>query len=121
MKTVHLPSRHLVRAAIAASLRHGDATIHSTARQLQISVRTLQRHLAQMGTSYSEMLAEIRVDTACHLLTGSDRPLSEIAVHLGYANASCFSRTFFRLMKIQPIIYRRQRFARKRFKVQRLA
>ena len=113
MKRVCTPSRYAVRAAIAASLRHGEASVMRTARQLGISVRSLQRRLAEMGTSYSELVAEVRLDTACHLLLDSDKRIADIAARLGFAGASSFSRTFMRLMKIQPAAYRRQQSAHK--------
>jgi AraC-like DNA-binding protein len=113
MKAVRLPSAQAVRAVIVASLRRGDATLDGAARTLQISARTLQRHLGRMGTSHSEMLAEARLDIACRLLADSGKRLSDIAKVLGYANASSFSRSFARLMKIQPVVYRRQQLARK--------
>ncbi|WP_246667890.1 MULTISPECIES: AraC family transcriptional regulator [Bradyrhizobium] len=106
-----MPSAQAVRAVIAASLRHGDATLDSTARALKISSRTLQRHLGRMGTSHSEMLAEVRLKIACRLLVDSGKPLSEIAKFLGYSNASSFSRIFVRLMQIKPVAYRRQQLA----------
>jgi AraC-like DNA-binding protein len=103
-----LPSQHSVRAIIAASLRHGDESLPRTASQLGISCRSLQRHLAEAGTSYSKMVAEVRLDTACRLLAESNERLSDIALRLGYAGPSSFSRTFMRLMQIQPVAYRRQ-------------
>lgn len=109
MKPVHIPSRYSVRAAIAASLRHGDAALQRTAFQLGMSPRSLQRHLSAMGTSYSDMVAEVRLDTACYLLLESNKRISEIALRLGYAGTSSFSRVFMRLTEIQPVIYRRQR------------
>lgn len=112
MKRVRTPSRYAVRAAIAASLRQGGATLPRAARQLGISVRSLQRRIADMGTSYSELVAEVRLDTACHLLAESDEPIAGIAARLGFAGASSFCRTFVRLMKIQPLLYRRQQSAR---------
>ena len=54
------------------------------------------------------MLAEVRLNIACRLLADSSKRLSDIAKYLGYTNASSFSRTFVRLMKIQPVIYRQQ-------------
>ncbi|WP_229197884.1 helix-turn-helix domain-containing protein [Bradyrhizobium acaciae] len=108
-----MPSAKAVRAAIVASLRQGDATLACTARTLKISSRTLQRHLGRMGTSHSEMLAEVRLDIACRLLVGSSKRLSDIAKFVGYSNASSFSRNFVRLMQIQPVIYRQQQLARK--------
>lgn len=109
MRAVRLPSSQAVRAAIVASLRQGDATIDSTARTLKVSSRTLQRHLGRMGTSHSKMLGQIRLNIACRLLADPNKRLSDIAKFLGYTNASSFSRTFVRLMKVQPVVYRRQR------------
>ncbi|TAI67379.1 AraC family transcriptional regulator [Bradyrhizobium sp. Leo170] len=113
MRAVRLPSSQAVRAAIIAALRHGDATLDSTARACKISTRTLQRHLGRMGTSHSAMLAEVRLSIACRLLVDSSKRLSDIAKFLGYTNASSFSRTFVRLMKVQPVVYRQQQLARK--------
>mgnify|MGYP003524598421 CR=1 FL=1 len=109
MKSVQTPSRYSVRAAIAASLCDGGAALGRTAIQLGMSPRSLQRHLAAMGTSYTDMVAEVRFDTACHLLLQSDESISEIALRLGYAGTSSFSRVFMRWTKIQPVTYRRQR------------
>ena len=105
---VRLPSQYAVRAAIAASFRHGGASLQRTASQLGVSVRSLQRHLAETGTSYSEMVAEVRLDPACHLLAESNERISDIALRLGDAGPSSFSRTFMRLMQVQPVVYRRQ-------------
>lgn len=108
MRAVRLPSSKAVRAAIVASLRHGDATLNGTARVCKVSTRTLQRHLGRMGTSHSAMLAEVRLSIACRLLVDSRKSLSDIAKFLGYANASSFSRIFVRVMKVQPVVYRQQ-------------
>jgi AraC-like DNA-binding protein len=62
-----------------------------------------------MGTSYSDMVAEVRLDTACHLLLQSNERISEIAQRLGYTGTSSFSRAFTHLTKMPPVIYRRQR------------
>ncbi|WP_440639960.1 helix-turn-helix domain-containing protein [Bradyrhizobium sp. PUT101] len=99
MRAVRLPSSRAVRAAIVASLRHGDASLDSTAHALKISGRTLQRHLERIGTSHSKMLAEVRLKIACRLLADSSKSLSDIAKFLGCTNASSFSRSFSRLMK----------------------
>lgn len=61
-----------------------------------------------MGTSYSEMVAELRFDTARHLLADTDDPIAAIALRLGYSGTSGFSRAFMRAMKTQPVSYRRQ-------------
>src|SRR5262245_13205719 len=114
MKRVCTPSRYVVRAAIAASLRQRGAPLSRVADLMGISARSLQRRIADMGTSYSALVDEVRLDTACYLLAESNEPLVEIAARLGFASASSFSRTFVRLMKVQPSIYRRQQYAQSR-------
>jgi AraC-like DNA-binding protein len=109
MKPVQTPSRYSVRAAIAASMCDGGAALERTAIQLGMSPRSLQRHLAAMGTSYRDMVAEVRLNAACRLLVESNESISEIALRLGYAGTSSFSRVFMRWTKIQPVNYRRQR------------
>lgn len=108
MKPISVPSQHSLRATIAALLRHGDASLQRAAQHLKVSPRSLQRHLTGLGTSYSEIVAEVRLDMACRLLTESDQSISNIAGRLGYAGPSSFSRAFMHLMKIQPVAYRRQ-------------
>jgi len=108
MNRNHRPTRRAVQLAIATSVRNGDASLLSTARLLGVSVRSLQRHLAAMGTSHSEMVATARIKRACHLLAQSQARIGDIAARLGFANASSFSRTFMRCMKIQPRVYRRR-------------
>ena len=72
-----------------------------------MSARCLWRHLAATGASYSEVVAEVRLDTACHMLAETNERISHIATRPGYANASGFSRIFMRRMKIQPAAFRR--------------
>lgn len=108
MKLVHLPERCAVRAVIAASLQHNGASLQRTASRLGMSARSLQRHLARLETSYSELVAEARLDAACRLLAESDERMSSIALRLGYAGPSSFSRTFMRMMNVRPIAYRQR-------------
>jgi AraC-like DNA-binding protein len=111
MKTVPIPSRTSIRATIATLMRDGEASLPHVAQRLGLSRRTLQRQLSDLDTSFSELVAEVRLDTACHLLSKSDLSLATIANRLGYRGPSSFSRSFMRLMKIQPAVYRRQQMA----------
>lgn len=111
MKTVPVASPNAVRAMIAGLLQDGDASLRVTAKQLGISPRSLQRQLTTIGTSYRDLVAEVRLATACHLLTESELSIADIAYRLGYSGPSSFSRIFMRLMSIQPAVYRSQRMA----------
>lgn len=114
-----MPSHRAVRSAIAALLRYGGTGLPHTARKLGVSRRSLQRHLAEMGTSYSQLFEEVRADKACHLLAESDTRICDIAARLGFADAGSFSRTFLRVMKTQPRAYRRQQAIRSKFQRRR--
>lgn len=119
MKPVRSLSQHSVRVVIATSLRQGDISLPRVASRLGVSTRSLQRHLAEMGTSYSEIVAEIRIEMACQLLVETDERILDIASRLGYAGASSFSRIFMRLIKTRPIVYRRLQRARRSRRHQR--
>jgi AraC-like DNA-binding protein len=93
-------------------MHDGEASLPKAALALGLSPRSLQRRLSDTGTSFSELVAEVRLDTACHLLRESDLSLATIASRLGYRGPSSFSRSFMRLMKIQPATYRRQQMAK---------
>ena len=72
------------------------------------SVRTLQRRLQESGLSYSELVNELRFETAARLLRETDATALEIALEVGYEDPSHFSRAFKRLAGISPREYRRQ-------------
>jgi AraC-like DNA-binding protein len=90
-------------------MRNGGPDLPRTAQELGISARSLQRRLADNGTSYSELVMEVRIGMACHLLVETDDRIRDVAARLGFADPGSFTRAFLRLMKVQPVIYRRQR------------
>jgi AraC-like DNA-binding protein len=81
-----------VRRHLAAAVAQGDATEQATADALCISVRSLQRGLADSGTTFTLLLEETRRNAARQLLIGTRIPLTEIAFKLGYSELSAFSR-----------------------------
>ncbi|GAB3089674.1 AraC family transcriptional regulator [Nocardioides zeae] len=74
---------------LAAQEVTGGAPAGVVARRLGLSERTLRRRLAAEGTSYSELLDEVRSGLAVGLLA-TDLSLDEVALRLGYAEASSF-------------------------------
>lgn len=77
-----------VRVLIAQELHRG-APAAVVAAGLGLSERTLRRRLAAAGTSYSELLDEVRATLAGELL-GSQLTVDDVALRLGYAEASSF-------------------------------
>ncbi len=64
------------------------------AEQLAVSVRTLQRQLHQAGTSYQQILDDLRQELAEHYLLNSTLPIQDIAQYLGFTEPRSFHRTF---------------------------
>lgn len=64
--------------------------IDRTASVLNMSTRTLQRKLREEGTSYRELLQEIKRELAQYYLFNKSLSVQEIAFALGYAEPSSF-------------------------------
>ncbi len=94
------------RSAIWRQLREGDPTLDGVSRELNVSPRTLQRRLADEGTSFSELLGELRRSLATSLLRDRDLGIHEIAFLLGYSEPSAFYRAFRRWQEVSPSTYR---------------
>lgn len=83
-----------VRSALRDSLAGGGVSSEAIARRLFMSKRSLQRRLAEEGTSFQILLAETRQQLARHYLQQPDLSLSEIAYLLGFGDSTSFFRAF---------------------------
>jgi AraC-like DNA-binding protein len=81
-------------------------SVEEVASDLHMSSRTLKRKLQQLGTSYQEILDGLRKGLAVEFLTQSDHTVDEIAMSLGYSDASNFARAFRRWTSRSPSDYR---------------
>ena len=61
-----------------------------------MSRRSLQRRLGDEGTSYLELVDEVRQELARRWVAEGARPLGEVAFLLGYSELSAFLRAFKR-------------------------
>jgi AraC-like DNA-binding protein len=106
----HTPARSGVRALVAnqllAQLAGGEVRIRRLARELHMSVRTLQRRLDEEGTSFAGVLDEVRQEQARALVRMPDLPLAEVAHRLGFAEFATFSRAFKRWTGVAPGAFR---------------
>src|SRR5215469_4025056 len=68
--------------------------IEDLARELHLSIRTLQRRLTEQGVTFQRLLEEARRELARHYLLHSSVELSETAYLLGYEDANSFFRAF---------------------------
>lgn len=83
-----------VRTAITARGSH-SVTCAEVADDLGLGVRTLQRRLAEAGTTFRRLCEEASMEEAERLLQRTDMPIPEIAHRLGYSEPSSFSRAVF--------------------------
>ncbi|MDB5984209.1 MAG: putative AraC-family regulatory protein [Pseudomonas sp.] len=95
-----------VRAAIEAQLPDGEPSAESVAQSLHLSLRSLQRHLADEGFRYDLLLNQCRQNLAMQHMRDPRSSLSEIAYLLGFADTSSFSRAFKRWTGQTPSQYR---------------
>ena len=68
--------------------------IEDLARELHLSIRTLQRRLTGQGITFQRLLEEARRELARHYLLHSSLELTETAYLLGYEDANSFFRAF---------------------------
>ncbi|MEV0248635.1 AraC family transcriptional regulator ligand-binding domain-containing protein [Nocardia sp. NPDC050712] len=80
-----------VRALILAEIDSAPSAGEIAAR-LHLDERTLRRRLHAEGTSFRELVDEVRATLAADLLTLDRLTLAEIARRLGYHDAAGFSR-----------------------------
>lgn len=82
-------------------------SLETVAESLHVSTRTLKRQLAQQGTSYSEILDDIREQKALLLLARSDLSVEQVADRLGYSDVANFTRAFKRWTGLTPSGWRK--------------
>ena len=97
-----------VRRALRLQMIHGKAANDGVAQTLDMHRRTLHRRLRQCGTTFRQVLDEVRYDTARHFLHTTDIPMLEIAIALGYSDVTAFTRAFRRWSGQTPRRYREQ-------------
>ncbi|VTU38291.1 AraC family transcriptional regulator [Variovorax sp. PBL-E5] len=83
-----------VRRTILLLLPSGRCTIEQVAEHLGVVCRTVQRRLAERDQSFSSMVNDIRKELVTRHVIEGDRPLTEVAMLLGFSAPSGFSRWY---------------------------
>jgi len=96
-----------VRTAITARGSH-RVTCAEVADDLGLGVRTLQRRLAEAGTTFRRLCEEASMEEAERLLQQTDMAVTEIAHRLGYSEPSSFSRAIFNWYGMRPSTLRKE-------------
>lgn len=101
-----------LRVHLDETCKDNAATIETAAEALKVSVRTLQRALADLNTTYAQELQEARIRRAEHLLLETNEPLTAIAFEIGCASPQHFSALFRKLRGTTPTEFRQRGRAR---------
>lgn len=80
------------RAQLRSLLHRGEASRERLAECLDVSSRHLARQLQSEGTSYGELLDEVRLEIANKLLPDPSHTVNEIGLLLGFSDGPSFSR-----------------------------
>lgn len=98
-----------VRRAVTDRLAGADPTLESVAKVLGQGERTLQRRLSESGTTFKDLVDDVKRGLALELLAASAIPIAEVGFVLGFSDTSTFYRAFKRWTGGTPADFRRAR------------
>lgn len=91
-----------VRAKLIEYLPSGSVSKEEVAAALNTSVRSMQRHLHDEGTSFKQLLDDTRRGLALQYIRDPRVSINEITYLLGYSEPANFSRAFKRWTGMSP-------------------
>jgi AraC-like DNA-binding protein len=92
--------------AVRPLLVRGAPSIRDAAELTGTSVRSLQRELAHAGSSYRDVLLQVKLDAARELLRQPDLKIRDVAYETGFSAPAHFTRFFRALSGVTPREYR---------------
>lgn len=106
----HLPTdiKSRVQLVLQSILPTGEAKLEVVARLLNLHPRSLQLLLQEQSTSFRKLLDEVRFAEATQQLSLSSCTITDLALQLGYADETAFSRAFKRQCGLSPAQWRKQ-------------
>lgn len=109
IRTITLPQQDPGSLAVRKALQHIAAhfdeplSIQALGDLLGMSPAYFSSLFARhMKIGFHDYLTRVRVEESKHLLTATDYPISQIAVTVGYADQSSFTKAFKRVTGITP-------------------
>lgn len=98
-----------IRALISREYDHNFPDFSQVCEQLNMTPQTLRRRLKEANTSYQEIKDNIRHDAAVYYLSKAELSIDEIALMMGFSEASSFHRAFKKWTGRTPASYRHER------------
>ncbi|WP_436646292.1 helix-turn-helix domain-containing protein [Lactiplantibacillus plantarum] len=97
-----------VQALLLKKIPSGSFSIDEIATSLNLSKRTLQRHLSTLSTTFNDEVQIARRTLVVPLMKDQSLNLIEISYLLGYSDPDSFSRAFKKWFHQSPSVYRQQ-------------
>jgi AraC-like DNA-binding protein len=91
---------------ISRNLATQDCNVESCAKNLNVSIRTLQRHLSNHKLTFSMLADSIKQSRSVELVKDPNKDLTYVAHILGFSEQSSFSRAFKRWTGQSPRDFR---------------
>ncbi|WP_345775996.1 AraC family transcriptional regulator [Vibrio rotiferianus] len=101
------PFAYYVEQALSAYVGRVDMSLEVFSELTGISKRTVQRSLKQEGTNFRGVKEALNFAFAKRVLIQRNSAVGDIAVHLGYADATQFVRAFKRANGITPLQWKK--------------
>jgi len=95
------------RRAVIACMMQGTVDVDSAAAFCGVSKRTLNRKLAERGTSAKDLIAAVRIQIAQQLMRDTDLSIADIVATTCYSDVAAFSRAFRTRAGMTPAAWRR--------------
>ncbi len=83
-----------VRDLVVLLLGTGACTVERVAEYLGVDRRTVHRHLAREGQTFSDVLESVRRELADRYVCDHQRSLADVSALLGFSAPSSFSRWY---------------------------
>jgi AraC-like DNA-binding protein len=96
-----------VHQTVASLLQLGATELHVAAEAAGMSERSFQRHLGELGLTFSEVLEAARFEAARRMLADPAVRVIDVSTELGYSDSANFTRAFRRWTGVPPQVFRR--------------
>ncbi len=101
-----------VKQVAESLLATGEVSLEKIAKVMAMHPRLLQQKLQAENTSFRALLTEVRFEKAQQQLLHTQVRIADLALSLGYADETSFSRAFKRWSGLSPRVWRQQKRAK---------
>jgi len=120
-RSFSLPADSIQQQAIKDALRYllanfrNEIRLADVLRLTRMSKATFSLQFKKYsGKTFSEVVSQLRLQSACRELVETDRPVLTIALSCGFTEISFFNRLFRRVLRRSPTEYRMQERRRRK-------